>query len=129
MRINRKFSLYFLATFIFALSAFAFVSVAKNIWKAKNAKAESVSESAKKEEVKESLATTPIAETQQVAATDSSGATATTDNSATDATVATGDSTDTTTDDSKCIVHKNISTTYFWAGEEADADNKNISNS
>jgi len=25
-------------------------------------------------------------------------------------------------------IHKDISTTYFWAGEEADADNKNISN-
>ena len=26
-------------------------------------------------------------------------------------------------------IHHNISTTYFWVGEEADADNKNISNS
>ena len=26
------------------------------------------------------------------------------------------------------LIHKNISTTYFWAGEEAGKDNKNISN-
>ena len=31
--------------------------------------------------------------------------------------------------DNKYPVHHNISTTYFWVGEEADADNKNISNS
>jgi hypothetical protein len=30
---------------------------------------------------------------------------------------------------SQYLVHQNISTTYFWVGEEADADNKNISNS
>lgn len=29
---------------------------------------------------------------------------------------------------SKYPLHKNITTTYFWAGEEAGADNKNISN-
>lgn len=29
---------------------------------------------------------------------------------------------------SKYPLHKNITVTYFWAGEEADADNKNISN-
>ncbi|MDD5397003.1 MAG: hypothetical protein PHW24_03005 [Candidatus Moranbacteria bacterium] len=31
--------------------------------------------------------------------------------------------------ENKYPVHQNISTTYFWVGEEADADNKNISNS
>ncbi len=123
MIINKKRSVYFSIVFILASSSLAYVALAKNAWKTKNAKAQDMTQAKNKKETDKVSAavsapdkTTPEPATSNQAVAAAPATIATT---ATAAAPAKGD---------EYPVHQNISTTYFWAGEEADADNKNISN-
>lgn len=103
-----------LAVFLFAGSAYAYASVRHNskIGLVKEAEAKKAEE----QPVVQEAAIVPVVETAQAADVSVE----------TPAQVAVQAPVVAT---SSYPVHKNISTTYFWAGEEADADNKNISNS
>lgn len=116
MRIRKKFPVYALITIILVSFGLAYAAAAKNIWNRKNTKTKKVSENKKNDEPDvvssvtasaQEQANSPQADTQIVAP---SADPATTEGA------------------SEYPLHKNISTTYFWVGEEAGKDNKNISN-
>ncbi len=120
MRMNKKFSLYFFIAFIFISFGSAYVVIAKNAWRSKDAKAESLSENKKKDSQEKTTASAvPIPTSESTVADTASNPDVSTVVPATTTASVSGE---------EYPVHKNISTTYFWAGEEADADNKNISN-
>ena len=115
MRTNKKMLFYFFIALLLVSSSLTYVALAKNTWKAKNTNGGNVS----KEKVANSaVPSAATAATVIPAATNTDDATIATQDVATTASVS----------GTEYLLHKNISTTYFWAGEEADADNKNISN-
>lgn len=110
---NKRVSLYFFLTFILVSFGLAYAAVAKNSWKPKSVEAIDARADKKMDEAGGGPSSSePASEgSAQAEAPDAPLAVAP---------VADGKD--------EYPIHRNISTTYFWAGEEADADNKNISN-
>ena len=102
-------------------SGLAFLVIAKNIWQPKKAEAVRTKEKVSVEKNEDKSSSDPVkpadVSTQSTSAQADEPANPPV-NGATSNLIVT----------SKYPLHKNISTTYFWAGEEADGDNKNISN-
>ncbi len=121
MRIKKK-VLWYSLTIILVSSSLTYAAAAKNIWRAGQVAAKKIETPAVEVSDVEKTPDAPVV-TDTPAVSDAPAADASdTKTIETPSKV----SQDKTTDEYP--VHKNISTTYFWAGEEADADNKNISN-
>lgn len=138
MKVKKKNLLYFSVTLILIFSGLAYAAAAKNIWHAKRAAAEKIDIAPPAVQKAATDETTPPAVSEKTTAPETAPATDTADAKDNADTSATDKSTDKSTNDSSSSapvqtadaypVHKNISTTYFWAGEEADKDNGDISN-
>ena len=133
MRIKKKQAfLYFFLAFVLISSGLAYAAVAKNVWHPKKAVAKTAPVFDSNAAEKADAADEPVTLTTKdggVQAQENAQSAGSADDAADNAkTTAPGadDSTSKTADE--YMVHKNISTTYFWAGEEADKDNGDISN-
>jgi len=132
MKVKKKNLLYFSLTIILLSSGVAYAAVAKSIWHptkraaAEKAETHSAAQAAQSDNAKaEAEALLAPAETAtDKPATDTAETPYTTDQKTTDTASANNEKKPA----KNYLLHKNISTTYFWAGEEADKDNKNISN-
>jgi hypothetical protein len=122
MRINKRIPVYALITVLLVFFSLTYAVAAKNIRNRKNTEAEKISENKnnkdKSDAIPSSVASDPAFAQEQI------------DISQTDipTSASVSNSTNIETGESEYPVHKNISTTYFWVGEEAGKDNKNISN-
>jgi hypothetical protein len=122
MRINKKFFSYVFIAVISASTGLFYAVTAKNIWKPKSTEAKEISED---KNMDDPIAATPSAFPVPVPAQPiSEQPTAPAPAAVPVASPAIADAKAA----SEYPLHKDISTTYFWAGEEAGKDNKNISN-
>jgi hypothetical protein len=122
MRINKKIALYVFIAVVLASSSVIYVAAAKNNWRNKDSETKKISEKkiANKPAPIPSPApfpTVPDPNNESVSVPASTPV----DVPITNPVTATADA-------SEYPLHKNISTTYFWIGEEAGKDNGNISN-
>ena len=119
MRINKKVPVYVFITIFLVSFSLVYVAVAKKIWSPENAEAKKINEKKNRGEKKDTDDSSDSASVLEQNVLSQTGASVSAPS--TDPIV-------TTAGTSEYPWHKNISTTYFWAGEEADKDNGNISN-
>ncbi len=121
MRVNKRVSQYSLLALIVLFSGVAYAAVAKNRYRSKDAEMKKVevhNMTNENKKVPETDASTPSSQTSNDQSVEEQTPAQTSENIPP---VVAENKND-------YMIHKNISTTYFWAGEEAGKDNGDISN-